>query len=440
MIDAGEITRDERQVRIAAKLTRISKTLDGGMFDKVVAFREERSAYDEAIAAREKDDESGLPSEPAPPPRIPRGMFLHGSVGTGKSLLMNTFHSTAPLPDHLKVRTHFHVFMAEIHKKIHALKKRDLAEFGRSFHPDTSPERNVITRVALDYAKQTRLLCFDEFQVTDIADAVILKSLLTTLLSHGVVLVATSNRPIDDLYLGGINREYFLPVLGMLKAYCQEIDIASEIDYRESTAEQGEEGYLMFVNNDEAVRGWARQRANLSTATVVAGFGRSITIENASAAGDGTALFSFDDLCRTNLGANDYRSIASQFRNIGVTGVPTLTVKNHDEARRFITCIDEFYEAGVNLGMSCEKGIDSLFSHSDRGEDEESDEEEMADDYEIGSMKWMDVRQATGRTIGELASVRELRFAFKRARSRVIQMCGRRWRERERNSSINGLQ
>lgn len=122
-------------------------------------------------------------------------------MGTGKSFLMDIFFATAPVPTNTKRRVHFHEFMSDVHKDIHALKQRDLAEKGRSWHVDTDPANDPVRRVAKEMAGKTRLLCFDEFQVTDIADAVIISSLFSTLFEAGTVMVATSNRPIDDLYV-----------------------------------------------------------------------------------------------------------------------------------------------------------------------------------------------------------------------------------------------
>ena len=303
-------------------------------------------------------------------------------------------------------------------------------------------------------ARETRLLCFDEFQVTDVADAVILSGFLKTLFESGTVMVATSNRPIADLYMGGVNREYFLPALDMIRHHCVEFDMESDIDYRVIDEELD---YFYVNSNDDGGREVeAFVGGGLGEVDVEVGFGRRLCVkkgrlEAVGGEDGGAALFSFQvrrpsplclklstipplftrvcvlplvqELCNNNLGAGDYRSIAGKFKKIGVTDIPELNLKDHNQARRFITLVDELYEGRVKLACSAVSLPRDLFEDGSKV----VEEDDLGCDYNVGTMKWLDVRQATGRTVGELASVRELRFAFKRAASRLVQMCGEKW-------------
>ena len=165
-------------------------------------------------------------------PRVPRGLYIHGPVGIGKSMLMDVFFENVQVGRHNKRRFHFHAFMAEVHQRIHHLKRQQLEEEGRNFSVDTNPQNNPIHRVGIQLAQELSLLCLDEFQVTDIADALILTQLFTTLWSMGMVVVATSNRLPSQLYEGGLNRAYFLPFVDLLQKHCIVHGMQSEIDYR----------------------------------------------------------------------------------------------------------------------------------------------------------------------------------------------------------------
>jgi len=183
----------------------------------------------------DNSDSSGISSlpPPSPPLKIPRGLYIYGSVGTGKTMLMDSFYDNARVPGNdRKQRFHFHDFLSKIHESVHRLKRDDLREKGRNFSIDTSPSNNPIHRVGLRIASELSLLCLDEFQVTDIADAVILSGLFSVLFRHGTIVVATSNRPPGDLYEGGLNRSYFLPFIDLLEHHCIAHHIPSDRDYR----------------------------------------------------------------------------------------------------------------------------------------------------------------------------------------------------------------
>lgn len=231
MVQDNELQPDAQQARAAKKLQKLQVALQGydngpliEHYEKRAALRKKRQEEEEKRKQQKVNESNDIeqqvshekessnpvvaiesPEEPEPPRlRVPRGMYLYGSVGTGKSLLMDTFFQLVPVAR--KRRCHFHAFMSDVHDRIHRLKQQDLLLNGRNFHIDTNEYRNPIHRVGRQIAGETALLCFDEFQVTDVADALILSQLFAVLFALGTVVVSTSNRPPQDLYEGGVNR------------------------------------------------------------------------------------------------------------------------------------------------------------------------------------------------------------------------------------------
>jgi protein AFG1 len=407
-------------------------------------------------------------------------------------MLMDLFYSSLTVPK--KRRVHFHSFMADVHLRVHELKKAELLAANsvttetngervrRLGKIDTNPANDPIKKVATSISEETSVLCFDEFQVTDVADALILRSILSTIFANGTVVVATSNRPTSDLYLGGLNRDYFVPAIEMLDRHCIGFDMNSEVDYRmvgsESSGSGG--GERDFINPE--LRGFPASNfffhpisatsGDLATdvlTRLLAGdvpvstsipvlFNRSLTV-NISAPSKVVCSFDFPELCKTDLASSDFRSLAQTYTHVILRKVPTMNIADHNQARRFITLIDELYEAKVSLICEAEEEPGKLFSVRKRidpaeaalkklfalkeregeggggggegGEEEEEDISKGVDD-----MKWLDVRQSGGSTLGELASVKELKFAFKRAASRLVQMTSVDWfneQEKRRN-------
>eukprot|EP00520_Triparma_pacifica_P010498 CAMPEP_0118670468 /NCGR_PEP_ID=MMETSP0785-20121206/21477_1 /TAXON_ID=91992 /ORGANISM="Bolidomonas pacifica, Strain CCMP 1866" /LENGTH=224 /DNA_ID=CAMNT_0006565273 /DNA_START=176 /DNA_END=846 /DNA_ORIENTATION=+ len=214
LVSSGALRPSDGQMKVAMHLTRLCSALDVGATNT---------------------------PDPSSPPRVPRGLFLHGSVGSGKSMLMNMFHSS--LQSGSSRRTHFHVFMEDVHKRIRRVKEEEIASnpelenrTARQIIADSRSGKigqpDPIRRVGEEMAREAKVLCFDEFQVTDVADAVILTTLFDTLFREGVVVVATSNRSIDSLYEGGVNEEYFKGTRELIKNYCKEMKIDEENDFR----------------------------------------------------------------------------------------------------------------------------------------------------------------------------------------------------------------
>ena len=288
----------------------------------------------------------------------PRGLYVWGGVGRGKTMLMDLFHAHAPLKR--KRRVHFHRFMQEVHESLHAIRQKQ-----RSGHlwDDADP----IALVCREIAEDTVLLCFDEFQVTDITDAMILGRLFEGLFAHGLVIVATSNTPPHDLYRDGLNRNAFEPFIAMLEDKLDLVHLTSPRDYRLDRI-AGESLYVTPLGPDaerrierlwrELTSGAEERSRSLQVA------GR--TVEVARTAG-GVARFGFADLCERPLGARDYNTIAEAFHTVLIENVPHLPKARHHEARRFTVLIDTLYDRGIRLVVSAATIADNIYEGSGLG-------------------------------------------------------------------------
>ena len=275
------------------------------------------------------------------------GLYLVGAVGRGKSMLMDLFFAAADVPR--KRRIHFHAFMQETHKRIHAWKQ-------------ANPEgTDPILPLADALAEDAILLCFDEFQVNDIADAMILGRLFQALFERGVVVVATSNTLPDDLFKGQPGRDAFLPFIALIKEKLELLVLEAGPDYRRNRLHGMATWY---VPADAA----AERALDGAFAALTAGkipgsdrllvMGRNFGIPLAAA---GVARFSFHELCATALGAGDYLALATHFHSLVLDGIPRLSPDNHDEARRFIVLIDALYDHRVKLVASAATAPDQLY-------------------------------------------------------------------------------
>ena len=274
------------------------------------------------------------------------GLYLFGGVGRGKSMLMDLFFATAPVT--VKRRVHFHAFMQEVHAGVHA---------ARAAHVD-DPIRPVAEKVAKDAV----LLCFDEFQVSDITDAMILGRLFEALFDRGVVVVATSNRPPDDLYKDGLNRAIFLPFIQMLKDRVDLVELDAMIDYRQGLGDTGS-GYftpLGPVARASMEAAWRRETNGEPAVPVTLSIhGRRVRISKAT---DDAGRATFEELCENPLGASDYLAIAERFPIFFIDAIPCLTWAQNNEAKRFVTLIDAFYEAKVRLYCTAEVSPEQIFT------------------------------------------------------------------------------
>lgn len=261
-----------------------------------------------------------------------KGLYLWGGVGRGKSMLMDLFHDTSGVA--ASRRVHFHEFMQDIQAALHEARKTGVDD--------------AIRPVADDLAAGLKLLCLDEMQITDIADAMIVGRLFERMFEKGVTVVTTSNRTPDDLYKDGLNRDLFLPFIELIKARMNVVELASPKDYRQDRLE-GEQTYFYPANTQahgaiEAI--WRDLSGGASAPLVLKIKGRDVTL---SAFSNGIGRARFYDLCGQPLGPADYLAIAEAVRVLILEDIPRLGSDNYNQARRFVTLVDALYEAKVRL-------------------------------------------------------------------------------------------
>jgi cell division protein ZapE len=269
-----------------------------------------------------------------------KGLYIYGEVGRGKTMLMDLFFETSPVAR--KRRAHFHEFMADVQARLHAM-RRKAADGGEGASDD--PIRSSAAAIA----EETRLLCFDEFQVTDIADAMILGRLFAALFERGVVVVATSNVAPQDLYADGLNRALFLPFIALLEEHMNVVRLSARTDFR---LEKFAGMRVWHVPADAAAdaaldQSWQQLTGN------AAGAARELEIKGrivrVPRAVDGVARISFDELCEQPLGASDYLKIASEFHTLIIDHIPLMGLPERNAAKRFIILIDTLYDHGVKV-------------------------------------------------------------------------------------------
>ena len=335
LVREGTLERDPAQELAAEKLNLLHRRLktysppeprQGGLLSRLGFGREARTA-----------------------PQPPQGLYLVGGVGRGKSMVMDLFFDIAPVAR--KRRIHFHAFMIEVHERINAARGQGGGD--------------PIPTVANGFADETWLLCFDEFQVNDPVDALILDRLFSALFDRGVVVVATANVAPRDLYKGGLNRDRFLPFLDLIEQRLDVMELDAGIDYRRGRLESmavyfsplGEAAtaaldaaYLKLTGNDPGAPGEIVLR------------GRSVAVP---AEAGGVARFCFADLCESPLGAADYIAIAELYHTVVLADVPRLSPQMRNEAVRFTTLIDALYEHKVNLICAADGAPDDLYPQGD---------------------------------------------------------------------------
>lgn len=285
------------------------------------------------------------------------GVYLWGPPGRGKSMLMDLFFACAPEPR--KTRAHFHAFMARVHGLVRQWREGDKAQRKAVF--GTHRGDDPIEPVAELIASEARLLCFDELQVTDIADAMLLGRLFDALFARGVVLAVTSNRAPDQLYLHGINRQLFLPFVDRITRQCEVLQVAGTRDWR---LDRMAAGRLWFATGDaEFETLWAdllgdepEEPAQLTV------LGREVVVERTAG---GMARAGFAELCGQARGPQDYLAIAERFHTLFLDAVPVLSPAKRDEAKRFVTLVDALYEAKARLVVRAAAGPDALYPAGD---------------------------------------------------------------------------
>ncbi len=285
-------------------------------------------------------------------PEPPKGIYLHGGVGRGKTMLMDLFFDAVRCDS--KKRLHFHEFMADVHDRI-----------GRA---RATVEGDPIPSVAAELAGESRLLCFDELHVTDIADAMILGRLFDGLFRRDVVVVATSNALPEELYKNGLNRQLFVPFIDLIQSHMDVVELAAVKDFRQDKI-AGHPLYFTPVDTNatrELDEHWDRLTGGQEGAEVeLLVKGRILKVPRAAM---GTARFHFDDLCAKPLAAIDYLHIAHAFHTVLIDDIPVLTPDKRNEARRFINLIDTLYDSGTCLIASAHAEPDQLYNKGDGAE------------------------------------------------------------------------
>lgn len=283
------------------------------------------------------------------------GLYIYGDVGRGKSMLMDAFFAAAKVKK--KRRVHFHAFMQEVHARIHSLREQ---------YRKDKKEADFLPRVAKAIAAEATLLCFDEMQVKDIADAMILSRLFTLMLDEGITVVATSNRPPDDLYKDGLKRENFLPFIELLKEKLTLCHLGGNTDYRRQKVANLKATYITPLGKkaDAFLKSLFADLANghKPEAATLEVNGRDLTLPRTAGH---IAWCSFAELCEAPLGAADYLAIAGQFDTVLLENIPTLSKAKRNEATRFITLIDALYEGKVKLIATAAAEPDALYPAGD---------------------------------------------------------------------------
>jgi len=281
----------------------------------------------------------------------PRGLYVYGEVGRGKTMLMDLFFQHSSVEP--KRRAHFHEFMAEVHERIYG--------YRQNIARGEIADGDVIALTAASIFDEAWLLCFDEFHVTDIADAMILGRLFTKLFELGTVVVATSNVAPDDLYKGGLNRALFLPFIAQLSDHMDLLRLDARTDFR---LEKLTGVKMWLVPADAAAdaaldKAWARMTGNAKCKP------RDISIKgrilHVPCSADGVARFSFKDLCEQPLAASDYLRLARDYHTIMIDRIPVMDYEDRNAAKRFIALIDTLYDNAVKLMASAEADPPSLY-------------------------------------------------------------------------------
>ncbi|SPJ23036.1 cell division protein ZapE [Palleronia abyssalis] len=320
-VEADRIEPDPAQAGVLSEFTRLSEKLS------------------------EKPPRRGLFARRTPVASV--GLYLWGGVGRGKSMLMDLFHANVEVAGGQR-RIHFHAFMQEVHAAMGAARKRGVDD--------------AIKPVADDIADGLRLLCLDEMQIGDITDAMIVGRLFERLFERGVTIVTTSNRPPDDLYKDGLNRNLFLPFIDLLKERMKVVHLSSERDWRQDRIAGAD---LYFTPADASAtqamdKLWASLTGDATPEPLrFTVSGREVEVPDYA---NGVARAGFWTLCGKPLGAADYLALADRIRVLMLESVPRLGAENYNEAKRFVTLIDALYEARVRLVMSAADWPESLYS------------------------------------------------------------------------------
>ncbi|KQZ29554.1 ATPase [Mesorhizobium sp. Root552] len=334
LVESGAVVRDTEQLRIAARLDKLIDTISA----KRVAQKSSALGW---LFGRKREVRE-----------VVKGLYIHGGVGRGKTMLMDMFFELVPV--RRKRRAHFNDFMADVHDRIQ--KHRQARKEG------TVKEDDPIPPVARALAEEAWVLCFDEFTVTDIADAMVLSRLFSALFADGVVLVATSNVAPVNLYRDGLNRQLFIPFIGILERHTEVLALDSDKDYRLEKLNN----LPVYVTPADASAdaaldtAWSTMTEDLPEKAVEIRIkGRTVEVPRAV---ERAARFSFAELCDAPLGARDYLAIAERFDTIFIDHVPVLDQTRRNPTKRFILLIDTLYDTHKRLVISAEDRPERLYA------------------------------------------------------------------------------
>jgi cell division protein ZapE len=341
LIAAGKIEADPGQAVLADQLIALERSLD------------------QHRLARKSSSLGWLFGKPREAGAPLKGLYVYGEVGRGKTMLMDLFFETSAVKR--KRRVHFHEFMTEVHERVHAY-RQDVK---------SGAEQDPIQRAAAAIAEETWLLCFDEFHVTDIADAMILGRLFTRLFELGIVVVATSNLAPDELYKDGLNRALFFPFIVLLERHCEVVRLEARVDFRLEKLTGMPTWYVPANAKADAALDDAWRRlsgGHAGTRQELTVKGHKVRVPQAAM---GVARFSFHDLCAQPLAAGDYLRIAHEFHTIILDHIPVMDQAQRNEAKRFIILIDTLYDHAVKLLASAQAQPGRLYTATEGYEAQE---------------------------------------------------------------------
>ncbi|KAK7293789.1 hypothetical protein RJT34_16663 [Clitoria ternatea] len=413
---------------------------------------------------REKQLDSLVGRRPTAPP-APKGLYIYGNVGSGKTMLMDMFYSaTEGIVKHRR-RYHFHEAMLRINEHMHKIWKNQMEEkslqstisgwimnlpfdikakewlAAEERYKQEVQMKNILPAVANTFfldqeedEKGASVLCFDEIQTVDVFAIVTLSGILSRLLSSGTIIVATSNRAPKDLNEAGMQREIFQKLVSKLEEHCDKVLVGSEIDYRRFIAQRsGNQVHYFWPIEKEAInefeKKWhdvtSRSGGRIISATISVMFGRTLEVPESC---EGVARFTFEYLCGRPLGAADYIAIAENFHTVFVANIPVMSMRIRDQARRFITLIDELYNHHCFLCCLASSSIDELFQGTEDGTLFDLESFQFETETEGGKLRrnvLAEGRVGSGGAptgITSILSGQEEMFAFHRAVSRLIEM------------------